>query len=101
MGTINGKRAVIQLPNAGSTFYNYKGTCKRILLAFCDTQYQFTLFDIGEAGHHGLMNIQSMANHWRMALSQFYQFKILVLLKQPVKHQALPYVVVGYTSIPW
>ena len=53
MGTIDGKHAVIWPPNAGSTFYNYKGTRKRVLLAFCDTQYQST-FDISEAGHHSL-----------------------------------------------
>ena len=53
IGAIDRKHIVMQAPaNAGSSFFNYKGSHSIVLLAVCDAHYHFILVDIGEAGRH-------------------------------------------------
>ena len=47
---MDGKHIIIQAPPSGSTFFNYKKSFSIVLMAVCNTNYEFTLIDIGEAG---------------------------------------------------
>ena len=51
VGAIDGKHVVMQAPpRSGSTFFNYKGSNSIVLMAVVNSDYEFTLVDIGEAG---------------------------------------------------
>ena len=51
IGGIDGKHVIIQAPEkSGSLFFNYKKSFSIVLLAVCNSDYEFTMVDIGEAG---------------------------------------------------
>lgn len=47
----HGQHIVVQSPkNAGSVFFNYKGTQSIVLLAVCDAHYRFLVVNMRNAG---------------------------------------------------
>ncbi len=53
-GAIDGKHCMINcLPHTGSMFFNYKRTFSLVLMALADSEYCFTMVDIGAAGSDG------------------------------------------------
>ena len=51
IGAIDGKHIIIQCPSfTGTQFYNYKRFFSLVLMAICDANYCFTMFDVGQFG---------------------------------------------------
>uniref|UniRef100_A0A1X7U8F3 DDE Tnp4 domain-containing protein n=1 Tax=Amphimedon queenslandica TaxID=400682 RepID=A0A1X7U8F3_AMPQE len=83
----------------GSVYFNYKGSHSIVLLAVCDAQYKFILFDIGGAGRQ--------SDGGTLSNSQFVRALESEILSIPdncplpgTTHPSLPYVVVGDEAFP-
>ena len=51
LGVIDGKHICIECPKlTGTLYHNYKGLFSMVLLAVCDADYCFTVFDFGSYG---------------------------------------------------
>ena len=51
IGAIDGKHVRMQCPKfSGTQYYNYKGFYSLVLMAVCDANYCFTMFDVGQFG---------------------------------------------------
>ena len=97
VGAIDGKHIMIQAPhNCGSEYFNYKGTHSIVLMAVCDSNYCFTLLDIGNYGCH--------SNGGVLANSKFGQAMEKGSLHLPdpdfISENLLPYYFIGDAAFP-
>ena len=63
IGAIDRKHVRIKNPkNTGSLYHNYKGLFFSLVLAICDANYCFTLFDVGEYVSNNDSNVLIYSN---------------------------------------
>ena len=97
VGALDGKHIAINCPpNAGSTYYNYKGFHSVVLLAACDANYCFTLVDIGSSGKDNDAAIFAESKFGKA----FTDGKINLPIAEFIGGKELPYVLVGDAIFP-
>ena len=100
IGALDGKHIRIECPKkSGTLYYDYKGFYSIVLLALCDANYNFTLFDIGQYGSNndcGILNQSEMGN--------LLENERLNLLNERIvpgcSMQPLPYFILGDEIFP-
>ena len=99
VGAIDGKHIMIQAPaNAGSQYYNFKGTHSIVLLAVCDYNYCFTLLNIGDYGRlsdGGVLSNSSFGNAMKTNSLALPDADNVAGIKSPI-----PYFFVGDQAFP-
>lgn len=99
LGALDGKHVIIDCPaKSGSKFFNYKGTFSVILMGLCDSNYRFTMVDIGNYGSQSDGGVFSRS-HFGIKLKN----KNLNLPQQsrmPNSEISLPYFFIGDEAFP-
>ena len=100
IGAIDGKHIRIECPkNSGTLYYNYKGFFSIVLMAVCDANYCFTLFDIGSYGSNNDSGI--LANS---EMGMRFEVKDFILPQdkdlEECPYKPLPYFLLGDEIFP-
>ena len=100
IGCINGKHVRVECPKlSGTLYYNYKGVFSIVLMALCDANYCFTLFDLRQYGSNKDSGI--LANSEMGKLFEEDQLNVPpdCKLSEDDKH-SLPYFLLGDEIFP-
>ena len=96
---VDGKHIRIECPKlSGTLYYNYKGFFSIVLLALCDANYCFTLFDLGQYGSNNDSGVLLNSK-----LGQMFEGNLLnipVDSKLQENGKALPYFLLGDEMFP-
>ena len=99
IGAIDGKHIRIQCPSfTGTQFYNYKGFFSMVLMAVCDANYCFTMFDVGQFGSNNDSGVLSNSE-----IGIGFEFGRLKVPKKSLINEEigmLPYFLVGDEIFP-
>ena len=67
IGCVDGKHIRVECPRlSGTLYYNYKGFFSIVLMAICDANYCFTLFDLGQYGSNNDSGVLANSNMGEM-----------------------------------
>ena len=99
LGAIDGKHIRIQCPSfTGTQYYNYKGFFSLVLMAICDANYCFTMFDVGQFGSNNDSGV--LANSDMGTGFEFDQFHVPKKSLVNEEIGMLPYFLVGDEIFP-
>ena len=99
IGCIDGKHVRVECPKwSGSLYHNYKGFFSIVLMAICDENYCFTLFDLGQYGSNNDSGI--LANSEMGDLFETNSLNVLGDSNLDDSSINLPYFLLGDEMIP-
>ena len=97
---LDGKHIRIECPKLSVTVYhNYKGFFSIVLLAICDANYCFTLFDLGQLesnNHSGVLASSQMGEMFEYELPHMPEDSKL----NDSDNESLPYLLLGVEIFP-
>ena len=100
IGAIDGKHIRIECPRkSGTLYYNYKGFYSIVLLAVCDANYCFTLFDIGSYGSNNDSGVLANSEMGMRFASKDFHRPCAENLKG-CSYKPLPYFLLGDDIFP-
>ena len=100
VGSIDGKHIRIECPkNTGTLYHNYKGFFSLVLLAVCDANYVFTMFDVGGYGSNNDCGILINSRMGKLLENEELNLPSSKELKD-CKFNLLPYFLLGDEIFP-
>ncbi|XP_050306290.1 putative nuclease HARBI1 [Anthonomus grandis grandis] len=102
LGAIDGKHVRIQnIPNSGSTNYNYKHYHSIVLLAVCDADGLFTMIETGYAGRNNDGGIFRASNLGQCLERNGLNLPASACLPHDESQEKVPYFFVGDNAFPF
>ena len=97
---LNGKHVNINIGNAGSTFYSYKGHNSIVLMALIDTNSRFIYVDIGCNGRVSDVGVWSNSSLSELLMDESNPLNIPPSKQLPGRNIKIPYFIVEDRSFP-